>query len=125
MLGQVDRANPEREVFASENPRDMELFITFWLCRNWRDDHNLPRLLIVPVPVTADKAAQGFVIERDNRSWVLKEAATGAERHSSDASGLVHFSYYVNLSPEELRAACMAPEGKHPFFPWAQSARRN
>ena len=125
VLGQVDRANPEREVFASENPRDMELFMTFWLCSNWRSQHNLPRLLTVPVPVTPDKAAPGFVIEREGRSWVLKEPATGVERRSSDDSGLVRFSYFVTMSPEELRAACMAPEGKPPFFPWAQLARRN
>lgn len=125
VLGQIDRANPEWEVFASENPLDMELFLTVWLCSNWRVDHNLPMLLTVPVPVTPDKAAPGFSIQRDDRSWVLKEAATGVERHSSDSSKLVHFSYYVTLSPEELRAACMAPQGKSPFFPWPQSARRN
>jgi hypothetical protein len=96
----------------------MELFMTFWLCRNWREQHNLPRLLTVPVPVTPDKTAPGFVIERDSSAWVLKEAATGVDRRSYDDSGMVPFSHYVTMSPEELRAACMAPEGKPPFFPW-------
>src|SRR5688500_4713402 len=117
VLGQVDRNNPEYDVFASENARDVELFIVFWLCSSFRSQRRLPKLLTVPVPVTIDKAAPGFSVERDGSAWVLKEAATGAERRSSSASGMVHFSYYVNLSPEELRAACMAPEGKPPFFP--------
>jgi hypothetical protein len=117
VLGQVSRANPEREVFASENPRDTELFMTFWLCSSWRFQHNLPMLLTVPVPVTADKAAPGFAIERDGRMWVLKEEASEVERRSFDDTELIHFSYYVTMSPEELREACMAPEGRAPFFP--------
>lgn len=117
VLGQVDRSNPEYDVFASENVRDMELFIVFWLCSSWRSQRGLPKLLTVPVPVTIDKAAPGFSLERGCSAWVLKETATGAERRSSNASGLVHFSYYVNLSLEELHAACMPPEGKPPFFP--------
>ncbi|MFE4834028.1 Imm61 family immunity protein [Arthrobacter sp. NPDC056691] len=117
VVGQVDRNNPEYDVFTSEYARDTELFIVFWLCSSWRSQRRLPKLLTVPVPVTIDKVAPGFSLERDGSAWVLREAATGAERRTSNASGLVHFSHYVNMSPEELREACLAPGGKPPFFP--------
>jgi hypothetical protein len=117
VIGQVNRARPEQDVFASPNARDMELFIAFWLCSNWRSQRRLPMLVTVPVPVTIDKVAPGFTIERDGSTWVLKESDAGAERRSYDDAALVKFSYYVNMSPEELHEACMAPEGKPPFFP--------
>lgn len=117
VLGQMDRGSAEEDVFASENAGDMELFIAYWLCSSWRSQRRLPMLLTVPVPVTRDKAAPGFAFERDGATWVLREEATGIERRSYDDSGLVRFSYYVNMSPNELREACMAPAGKPPFFP--------
>lgn len=78
--------------------------MTFWLCRNWRDDHNLPRLLTVPVPVTPDKAAPGFVIERDSSAWVLKEAATGVERRFIRRFGIGSFFLLRDYVPG--RTAC-------------------
>ena len=119
VLGQVNRDRPERDVFASENARDMELYIVFWLCSDWRSSRGLPMLLTAPIPVTMDKAAPGFTFERDGSTWVLVETRSGAERRSYNDSALVGFSHYVHLSPEELREACMAPEGKPPFFPLA------
>jgi hypothetical protein len=119
VLGQVNRDRPERDEFVTSNARDMELFIAFWLCGSWRSARGLPMLTTVAVPATADKASPGFAIERDGATWVLTGGDSGAKRRSDDSSGLVLLSYYVTMTPDELREACMAPDGKVPFFPLA------
>lgn len=119
VLGQVDRDRPERDEFVSSNARDMELFIAFWLCGIWRSARRLPMLTTVAVPATVDKAAPGFAIERDGTTWVLTGGDSGAKRWSDDFTELVLLSYYVAMTPDEVRDACMAPDGKPPFFPLA------
>jgi hypothetical protein len=51
ILGQVDRSNPEYDVFVSQNARDVELFIVFWLCSSLLSQRRLPKMVRVPVPV--------------------------------------------------------------------------
>lgn len=118
VLGQVNRANPEKDIVLSSSLRDVELYLVYWLCRAWRERHWLPRLMTASIPLTADKAAAGYVVVDNVGRWALTDQSTGTERMSGTThTELVTFSYYSNMSPEDLQGALRAPAGKLPFFP--------
>ncbi|MET4137554.1 Imm61 family immunity protein [Pseudarthrobacter sp. PvP090] len=118
VLGQVDRANPEVDIVVSSSLRDVELYLVYWLCRVWRSRHRLPRLMTASIPLTADKAAQGYEVSHEPGRWILADRTTGIERMwGTDDTELVTFSYYSSMTPDDLQDALKAPTGKPPFFP--------
>jgi hypothetical protein len=116
VLVRSDRGGRERDCFESQLIDDLEKFLIHWLCADCRTNRGLPMLLVASIPATADKLASGYTLVREGRTWVLKEDATGIERRAGELA-LIEFSHYGTLSPRELREACLAPEGKPPFFP--------
>ena len=72
-------------------------------------------LLVTPVPVTAASVAPGFSLELDGEGLaVLTGAATGTERRGR-VIALAEFSYYADLSADELRTVTLHPE-ESPVF---------
>ena len=118
VVGQVSRASPERDVVVSSNLPDVELYLVYWLCRVRRERLRLPRLMTASIPLTADKAAAGYSVSHTGGRWVLTDQTKGTERMSGTThTELVTFSYYLNMTPDDLQDALKAPEGKTPFFP--------
>ncbi|WP_024819742.1 Imm61 family immunity protein [Arthrobacter sp. 31Y] len=116
VLGASDRGQAENHVFTTPLLEDMEKYLTYRFCTISRFDKQLPMLLVVPIPVTLDKVAPGFRIEAIGRNSRLIHHSSHIVRLGSVVD-LVEFSHYVNLSGNELRTACMEPNGKLPFFP--------
>ncbi|WP_349867576.1 Imm61 family immunity protein [Leifsonia sp. WHRI 6310E] len=117
VLTNAQRSNTtEQLVFSTPSLSDMEKFLTYYFCDSLREDRRLPMLLVVSIPVTVDKAAEGFSI--------AKAEGLGYELHCRGESvvrrgrliGLVKFSHYVALTPEEIRASALDPEGKPHFM---------
>ncbi|WP_374178905.1 Imm61 family immunity protein [Leifsonia sp. WHRI 6310E] len=117
VLTNVERAETvEQLVFSTPSLSDMEKFLTYYFCDSLREDRRLPRLLVVSIPVTIDKAADGYtVVETEGIGYELHRRGESVVRRGSDTD-LVEFSHYVALTPEEIRASALDPEGKPHFM---------
>ncbi|MGH1522557.1 Imm61 family immunity protein [Leifsonia sp. L25] len=63
VLTQAQRSNTDEDLeFSSPLLTDMEQFLTYFFADSLRYEERLPRLLVVSIPVTADKVAPGFTI---------------------------------------------------------------
>ena len=115
MLTQAQRTNTrERLVSSSPLLTDMEKFLTYYFCRSLREERRLPMLLVVSIPVTVDKVAPGFTITDAGVRDELHQRGESVVRAGVDLE-LVEFSHYVTLSPEEIRASALDPEGEPHF----------
>ncbi|MFC8041840.1 Imm61 family immunity protein [Paenarthrobacter sp. NPDC057355] len=115
ILSQSDRGQPEQAVFTTSSLGAMELFVTHLLCEGYREEMDLPRLLVVPVPLTPNDVAPGFLLTQQNHIWTLIDESTGSKFFSNHIN-LVKFSHYSKLSPRQLRDSCLSENGKPPFF---------
>ncbi|MFC8038883.1 Imm61 family immunity protein [Paenarthrobacter sp. NPDC057355] len=115
VLGVSHRGQPENDVFVTSLASNMEKYLLYQICMNARFSKNLPLLLTVPIPVTREKVAPGFVLTGHGRNSQLIDQHTGAISFGNDVD-LVEFSHYAALTPDDLVEACLAPHGKSPFF---------
>ena len=115
VLSRAERQAPEHTLFASSVLDDVEKFLVFHLTGLYRRRQGQPLLLVTPVPVTAASVAPGFSLELDGEGLaVLTGAATGTERRGR-VIALAEFSYYADLSADELRTVTLHPE-ESPVF---------
>ncbi|WP_431247887.1 Imm61 family immunity protein [Leifsonia xyli] len=103
-------------LFSTPLLSDMERFLIFYMCNRIRYGRNLPRLLVVTIPVTNDKVAPGFTITKaSGPGYELRHANEPEVRYGDDVQ-LVKFSHYVSLNPDEIRESALDPEGKPHFM---------
>ncbi|KQR53966.1 hypothetical protein ASF88_03755 [Leifsonia sp. Leaf336] len=116
VLTQAQRSNThEKLVFSTPLLTDMEKFLIYYFAEDLREERRLPRLLVVSIPVTVDKVAPGFTITDAGPRDELHHRGESVVR-AGGAIGLIKFSHYVDLSPEEIRESALDPEGKPHFM---------
>lgn len=122
VLSNRERNLPLQDEFITSELADMEKYLIYHFCSIARSRKGLPRLLVVPIPLTNDKVAVGYEIKGGPGMFELVDRFSNIRRYAFNTE-LIKFSYYVNLSPEELYDACMAPNGTPPFFTQPQTNR--
>ncbi|MFE4194338.1 Imm61 family immunity protein [Paenarthrobacter sp. NPDC056912] len=122
VLSNRERNLPLQDEFITSELADMEKYLIYHFCSIARPWKGFSRLLVVPIPLTNDKVAVGYEIKGGPSMFELVSPFSNIRRYASNTE-LIKFSHYVNLSPEELYEACMAPNGKPPFFTQPPSNR--
>lgn len=117
VLTNAERAETvEQLVFSAPLLSDMEKFLTYHFCNSLRRRRRLRMLLAVSIPVTIDKAGDGFsIVKSEGLGYELHCRGESVVRRGDDVN-LVEFSHYAALTPEEIRASALYPEGKPHFM---------
>ena len=117
VLTNAERAETvEQLVFSAPLLSDMEKFLTYHFCNSLRRRRRLRMLLAVSIPVTIDKAGDGFsIVKSEGLGYELHCRGESVVRRGDDVN-LVEFSHYAALTPEGIRASALDPEGKPHFM---------